>query len=161
MGILVSNKHCVTIYSDGSCSPNPGLGGWAAILIDPVNNRRKEISGVEENSTNNRMEIRSAIEALNCLKKPCEVTLHSDSKYLIDAFNQGWIENWQETKWVNSRGCPVANQDLWKNLLEVTSTHNIKWVWVKGHSNNIENELCDQLAVLARQEYIKNKGIRK
>jgi len=139
------NMSDVTIYTDGACSGNPGPGGWGAILIykDIV----KEKSGYEENTTNNRMELTAAIEALKMLKRPCNVNLYSDSSYLINAFNQKWIDNWLKRGWIKSDNkTPVENKDLWLKLLDLSSIHNIKWIKVKGHADNEYNNRCDKLA---------------
>ena len=142
----------IQIYADGSCSPNPGRGGWAAVLVSPSQNHaRLEISGTEAHSTNNRMELTAAIEGLKAVKKPCIIDLHTDSKYVQQAFTQGWLENWQRTGWKNKKQEPVANQDLWKNLLKLTQVHKVYWHWVKGHSDCAENNRCDELAKQARQ----------
>ncbi|QSZ26417.1 ribonuclease HI [Aceticella autotrophica] len=137
-------KALVEIYTDGACSGNPGPGGWGAILI--YEGIKKEISGYEENTTNNRMELTAAIKALSMLKKPCNVNLYSDSSYLVNAFNQGWIAKWQKKNWVKSDKTPVENQDLWNKLLELTSIHNVNWIKVKGHADNEYNNKCDKLA---------------
>ena len=134
----------VIIYTDGACSGNPGPGGWGAVLI--YNEIRKEISGGEAPSTNNRMEIMAAIAALESLKEPCEADLYSDSAYLVNAFKQGWLENWQKNGWKTSKKQPVENQDLWKRLLLQTSKHQVEWHKVKGHAENKENNRCDELA---------------
>lgn len=135
----------VDIYTDGACSGNPGPGGWAAILKIGVH--EKEISGFAENTTNNRMELTAAIEALKALNRPCKVNLYSDSAYLVKAFNEHWIDNWQRNGWKNSTKQPVSNAELWQELLSLTQKHTIEWKWVKGHANNPYNNRCDQLAV--------------
>lgn len=135
----------VEIYTDGACSGNPGPGGWAAVLL--ARGAEKEISGSELSTTNNRMELTAAIEALRCLKKPCKVKLHSDSAYLVSAFNQGWLANWQRNGWRNAAKDPVSNPDLWQALLEVAGQHEIEWIKVKGHADNEMNNRCDKLAV--------------
>lgn len=134
----------VTIYTDGACSGNPGVGGWGAVLF--YKNQMKEISGYEENTTNNKMELTAAIEALNKLKTPCVVDLYSDSAYLINAFNEGWVNNWILNGFKNSSKKEVANVDLWKKLIEFNTIHKIKWIKVKGHSDNQYNNRCDELA---------------
>lgn len=135
----------VTIYTDGACSGNPGPGGWGAVLI--YNGHNKEISGkVEETTTNNRMELLAVIEALKALKEPCQVEIHSDSAYLINAFQQKWIEKWQKNGWLNSKKEQVENIDLWKALLELAAVHQVEWIKVKGHEGNPMNERCDRLA---------------
>ncbi|NLJ95299.1 MAG: ribonuclease HI [Clostridiaceae bacterium] len=135
----------VDIYTDGACSGNPGPGGWAAIL--KVGQHEKEISGFVNNTTNNRMELTAAIEALKALNRPCQINLYSDSAYLVKAFNENWIENWQKNNWKNSAKQPVANSDLWQELISLTEPHQINWIWVKGHADNEYNNRCDQLAV--------------
>lgn len=142
----------VTIYTDGACSGNPGPGGWGAVLM--FNQFRKEMSGYEPQTTNNRMELTAAIVALNALKEPCEVRLYSDSAYLVNAFQQRWLDNWQKRNWIKSDKKPVENQDLWKELLRLTGIHQVTWNKVKGHASNQENNRCDELATRA----IKNRG---
>ena len=137
-----SNK--VIIYTDGACSGNPGVGGWGAILFH--GNIKKEISGYEENTTNNRMELTAAIMALDKLKVPCVVELFSDSAYLINAFNEDWITNWQMNGFKNANKKEVANVELWQKLIEFNNTHKIKWIKVKGHADNEFNNRCDELA---------------
>lgn len=134
----------VTIYTDGACSGNPGPGGWGAILLS--GDYRKELSGFEPSTTNNRMEIRAAIESLRALRYPCSVRLYSDSAYLVNAFRQNWLANWQRNGWRNARKEPVENQDLWRELLEVARPHRVEWIKVKGHADNALNNRCDELA---------------
>ena len=134
----------VTIYTDGACSGNPGIGGWGAVLFH--GNTKKEISGYEENTTNNRMELTAAIMALEKLKMPCEIDLYSDSAYLINAFNEGWIISWQMNGFKNANKKPVANVELWEKLIEFNNTHKITWIKVKGHADNVYNNRCDELA---------------
>ncbi len=134
----------VTIYTDGACSGNPGPGGWGAVLMHGMH--KKELSGGEEHTTNNRMEVYAAIAALSALKEPCKVTLYSDSKYLVDAINKGWAKNWQANDWRASSG-KAKNPDLWEALLLLLEKHDVAFVWVKGHADNLYNERCDQLAV--------------
>ena len=134
----------VTIYTDGACSGNPGPGGWSAILI--YRESRLELSGYEAHTTNNRMELMGPIMALSKLKEPCEVLLHSDSSYLINAFEKHWLENWQKRNWVTSTKKPVENQDLWKQLLSMTQKHQVCWIKVRGHSDVALNNRCDELA---------------
>lgn len=134
----------VTIYTDGACSGNPGPGGWGAILIYGEN--KKEISGGEKETTNNIMEITAVIESLKLLKYPCDVKLYSDSAYVVNAFNNNWIESWQKNGWVNSKKEEVKNKELWKELIELTKTHNVTFIKVKGHSDNEFNNRCDELA---------------
>ena len=134
----------ITIYTDGACSGNPGPGGWGAIL--EYRGVEKELSGYEAETTNNRMELTAATEALKLLKESCEVKLYSDSAYLVNGFNQNWVENWQKNNWKNSKKEPVLNQDLWKILIELGEKHKITWIKVKGHSDNEKNNRCDKLA---------------
>jgi len=134
----------VRIYTDGACSGNPGKGGWAAILI--YNAHHKEIFGSEEYTTNNRMEMTAALKGLMALKEPCEVELYSDSAYLVDSFNLGWIEKWKSNGWKKSNNEEVKNQDLWEQLLYLCSIHKVKWIKVKGHADNEYNNRCDKLA---------------
>ena len=134
----------VTIYTDGACSGNPGPGGWGAILIYGEN--KKEISGGEKETTNNIMEIKAVIESLKLLKYPCDVKLYSDSAYVVNAFNKNWVESWQKNGWINSKKEEVKNKELWKELIELTKTHNVTFIKVKGHSDNEFNNRCDELA---------------
>lgn len=134
----------VTIYTDGACSGNPGPGGWGAILI--YREKQMEISGYDEHTTNNRMELIAPIEALSRLKEPCEVDVYSDSAYLTNAFLQNWLGNWVRRGWIKSDKKPVENRDLWENLLKLTSIHKISWHKVKGHADNPLNNRCDELA---------------
>ncbi len=136
-------KH-VIIYTDGACSGNPGPGGWGAVLI--YGDFRREISGAEANTTNNRMELTAAIKALESLKLPCAVELYSDSAYLINAYKQNWLTNWVKRGWLKADKKPVENVDLWKRLLELSALHTIAWHKVKGHADNPENNRCDRLA---------------
>ncbi len=134
----------VTIYTDGACSGNPGPGGYGAILM--YNDIKKEISGGEKNTTNNKMELLAAIEALKMLNMPCEVDLYSDSAYLINCFNNNWLESWKKNGWRNSKKEEVKNIDLWQELDKLNKTHKINWIKVKGHADNEYNNRCDYLA---------------
>ena len=134
----------VDIYTDGACRGNPGRGGWGAVLV--YNGREKELSGGERETTNNRMELTAAIRALSMLKEPCEVTLYSDSKYLIDAITKGWVESWRAKGWREADKSPALNVDLWEKLLVLLNTHKVSFVWVKGHDGHAYNERCDKLA---------------
>lgn len=146
------SKPYVEIFTDGACSPNPGRGGWGAILISPAHDHhRREISGGEPQTTNNRMELTAAIEGLRALKRPCHVKLTTDSQYLCQAFTKGWLAKWQKNGWQTRDKKPVLNEDLWRALIDLTTTHHVEWAWVKGHANHPENERADQLAVQARQ----------
>lgn len=141
----MNSRPAVDVYTDGSCSGNPGPGGWAAVII--FGNIEKEISGGDVLTTNNRMEMIAAIEALKQLKKPCRVRLHSDSAYLVNAFTNGWIESWKKNGWKNSTRQTVSNIDLWQQLDVLSEQHDIEWIKVKGHSGHKYNERCDALAV--------------
>lgn len=135
----------VIIYTDGACLPNPGPGGYAAILI--AGGTRKQIVGGHRLTTNNRMEILAAIVGLEALKRPCRVTLYSDSKYLVDTIMLGWAQRWRANGWKRNSKEYAVNTDLWGRLLDLCATHQVKFVWVKGHAGQRENELCDQLSV--------------
>lgn len=143
-------KH-VSIYTDGGCRPsNPGPGGYGIVLN--YNGQRKELSGGFRWTTNNRMELLAAIIGLEALKQPCQVTLYSDSKYLVDAMTAGWAKRWQSQGWRrNKKGEKAKNPDLWARLLDAAKRHKIDWQWVRGHSGITENERCDQLATQAAQ----------
>ncbi len=141
----------ITIYTDGACSGNPGPGGWAAIL--EYNGREKELSGGEAHTTNNRMELTAVIEALKALKEGCEVDLYSDSKYVIDALEKGWVYNWRRNNWVKSDKKPALNSDLWEALLGEMARHKVKLHWVKGHASNPKNNRCDELAVAESKKF--------
>ena len=146
------SKPKVIIYTDGACSGNPGPGGWGALL--QYNNIDKKIFGYEINTTNNRMEMVAAIEALRALKKPCDIHLYTDSKYLQQGITQ-WIHKWIQNNWHKSNNIPIKNIDLWKDLYTEISKHDIMWHWVKGHSNNAGNIIADQLAVKGRENAIR------
>jgi ribonuclease HI len=137
----------VIIYTDGACDPNPGTGGWAAILIK--GGHKKILTGGQRDTTNNRMELTAAIEALRALTQPCTVTLFTDSEYVRNAIVLGWLKNWIKKGWRNSGG-PVKNRDLWEQLLEQIGRHQIDWHWVRGHDSDPLNNECDRLAVEAR-----------
>ncbi len=136
-------KH-VDIYTDGACRGNPGRGGWGAILV--YGTKEKEISGGEPMTTNNRMELMGAISALELLKESCDVTLTSDSKYLTDAINKGWLENWKRNGWKKADKKPVLNIELWERLDTLLAKHTVRFVWVHGHEGHVYNERCDVLA---------------
>ena len=141
----------VVIYTDGACSGNPGPGGWAAILM--AGGAKKELSGGEANTTNNRMELMGVISGLKALTRPCNVEVHSDSAYVVNAFSQNWIGKWASNGWKNSAKADVANTDLWKELLELTKIHNVTFVKVKGHADNEFNNRCDELAVMESKKF--------
>lgn len=134
----------VVIYTDGACSGNPGAGGWGAVLM--FQQIKKEISGGDRETTNNKMELTAPIEALKMLKKPCRVKLYSDSAYLVNAFLQGWIYNWQKNGWKTADKKDVKNKELWEQIYGFTKVHQIEWIKVKGHSDNPYNNRCDELA---------------
>ena len=140
----------IQIYTDGACSGNPGIGGWGAVLV--YKSVEKELSGAEENTTNNRMELTAVIKALKQLKEPCKVVLTTDSKYVCDSINKGWVYSWQQNNWKKADKKPALNVDLWEQLLELLQIHQVDFVWVKGHNGHKYNERCDQLAV---NEYMK------
>lgn len=137
----------VTLYTDGACSGNPGPGGFGAIL--EFNGKQKELSAGYKETTNNRMELMAVIKGLDALKEPCEVKVVSDSKYVVDAINKGWVYNWEENNWIKSDRKPVQNIDLWENLLALMDEHEVTYEWVEGHNGHPENERCDRLAVSA------------
>lgn len=139
----MTQKQPVTIYTDGACSGNPGPGGWGAILI--FGDRRKELKGGNAKTTNNRMELLAAIEALNALNQPCSVDLHTDSNYLRDGITR-WIEKWKTNGWRTANRKPVKNIELWKSLEAAREGHDVRWHWVKGHTGQCENERADELA---------------
>ncbi len=137
----------VEIYTDGACTGNPGKGGYGAVLI--YNGNEKRISKGFRKTTNNRMELMAAIDALKLLKEDCIVDLYSDSKYLTDAINQSWLSSWQKNGWKKSDKKPVLNRDLWEELLLLINKHKVTFIWVKGHNGNPFNEVCDTMAVEA------------
>jgi len=138
----------VDIFTDGACKGNPGPGGWGVLLR--MGEREKELSGGEPHTTNNRMEMTAVIRGLEALREPCEVTLHSDSRYVIDGMTK-WIFGWQKKGWVNSQRKPVINSDLWRELIDAARPHKIAWQWVKGHDGHPENERVDRLACAAAE----------
>lgn len=140
----------VTIYTDGACEPNPGPGGYGIVLI--YGGARKEFSGGFRRTTNNRMEIYAAIKALEMLKEPCNVTLHSDSEYVVNAMMQGWVKRWKENNWWRSKQERTVNSDLWEKLFNLCEKHQVEFVWVKGHVGNPENERCDKLSYIALEK---------
>ena len=138
----------VEIFTDGACSGNPGPCGYGVILR--FGEHTKELSGGEHETTNNRMELTGVITGLSALKEPCEVTLTTDSKYVVDSITKGWVYGWQKKGWIKSDKKPALNVDLWKQLLPLLEKHKVNFVWVKGHAGHPENERCDQLAVIQR-----------
>lgn len=152
--MAIERSH-VDIYTDGACSGNPGPGGWAAILVG--SGRERELSGGEAHTTNQRMEIQAVVEGLRALKRPCEVTVFSDSAYVINCMTQRWYVKWQREGWLNSQRQPVANKDLWEALLEAVNTHAVSFGKVKGHSGHHYNERCDELARAASKDAASKK----
>lgn len=146
----MDNLKKITLYTDGSCIGNPGPGGYAYILI--YGDIKKEFSGYEAETTNNRMELRAVINGLNQLKEPCDVTIYTDSAYVLNAFEQDWITNWQLKGWRTANNKDVLNKDLWLKLLDAMERHKVSWVKVKGHADNELNNRCD---ILARGEILK------
>lgn len=135
----------ISLYTDGACSGNPGPGGWAAILH--WGEYEKELCGGETETTNNRMELTAALEGLKALRQPCEVELYSDSQYLINGFEKGWVYQWEKKDWMRTKTEPVKNPELWKELLAMSRIHRISFHWVKGHADDELNLRCDRLAV--------------
>ncbi|MCL2819665.1 MAG: ribonuclease HI [Oscillospiraceae bacterium] len=140
----------VTIYTDGACRGNPGPGGWGAILM--YGSKKKELSGGEISTTNNRMELISVISALEALKEPCKVMLYTDSQYVANAINLGWLDSWKAKGW-KRKGGEVKNPDLWVKLVALLETHKVTFTWVKGHAENELNNRCDELAVAESKKY--------
>eukprot|EP01156_Anaeramoeba_ignava_P013855 Anaeramoba_ignava/a607666_14.p3 GENE.a607666_14~~a607666_14.p3 ORF type:complete len:153 (-),score=5.91 a607666_14:1491-1949(-) len=143
----------VEIFSDGACSGNPGPGGWGAILR--FNNIEKELSGFAKDTTNNKMELTAVISALEALKEPCKVKICTDSQYISNAFEKGWLENWKKNGWKTASKKPVKNKELWERLSSQADKHELTWEWVKGHAGHPENERCDALAVAERDKASK------
>ncbi|MBR6632714.1 MAG: ribonuclease HI [Clostridia bacterium] len=141
----------VNIYTDGACSGNPGPGGWASILV--YKGTEKLISGGEASTTNNRMELTAVVTALEALNEECEVELTSDSKYVVDAINKGWLESWQKKNWKKSDGKPALNIDLWQKLIPQLERHKVSFIWIKGHDGHPYNERCDVAAVEESQKF--------
>ena len=133
----------IEIFTDGACKGNPGPGGWGALLR--MGQHEKEMHGSERDTTNNRMEMTAVIRAVRALTEPCEIALHTDSRYVIDGMTK-WIEGWKRKGWVSASKKPVKNVDLWHDLIEATQRHKIDWIWVKGHNGHAENERVDKLA---------------
>ena len=135
----------VDLYADGACSGNPGRGAWGTILV--YNGHEKILTGSAKETTNNRMELMGVINGLEVLNRPCSVTAYTDSQYVVNAVNQGWLEKWSMSGWVKPDKKPVKNRDLWEYLLELMGTHSVTFVWVKGHADNAYNNRCDKIAV--------------
>jgi ribonuclease HI len=140
------NGDVVTVYTDGGCDPNPGRGGWGVVLV--YKGKVKELSGHEDITTNNRMELTAAVRALEALRRPCRVALHTDSQYLQKGITN-WMKKWKQNGW-RTRSGAVKNQDLWQRLDALTDTHDVEWHWVRGHAGDVLNERCDALAREAR-----------
>ena len=151
MPSVIRNLPKVWIFSDGSCRPNPGPGGWGAILRCPQRRVEKELSGYEADTTNNRMELTAATKALATLRRPCQVVVTTDSEYLANAFRQGWLAKWKGNGWRTASRKPVKNQDLWRALDALLRVHTVRWEWIPGHAGHPENERCDELANEARE----------
>lgn len=149
------------IYTDGACSGNPGKGGYGVVMIYKGN--RKEFSEGFIETTNNRMEILAVIKSLEALKEPCNVNLYSDSKYVVDAVEKGWAKKWKSNGWKRNKNEMASNIDMWERLLNLLEKHNVKFIWVKGHADNVENERCDFLArqAIANNQLIKDIGYYK
>lgn len=141
----------VNVYTDGSCRKNPGPGGWGAILV--YGGMEKSICGGEAHTTNNRMELTAAIEALSALKEPCQVTLTSDSRYLTDGVTKGWVYSWQKKGWRRGGKEEIPNADLWERLIALLEIHRVELVWVRGHAGHEYNERCDEMAQAKSAEY--------
>lgn len=141
----------VTVYTDGACSGNPGPGGWAAILM--YGEHRRELSGGEPSTTNNRMELTAIISALSALKEPCTVELYSDSRYVLDALEKGWAARWRRNGWKRNKSDAALNPDLWEALLNLVEVHDVRCHWVRGHADNPYNNRCDQLAVAESRKF--------
>ena len=144
---LTTSQPQVKIYTDGGCKPNPGPGGYGVVLAHPK--KRAETSGGFRKTTNNRMEIFAIIAGLEMLRQPCQVTLFSDSQYVVKSMTNGWVKSWKRKLWWRSKTDPVPNADLWERLLVLCETHQVEFRWVKGHAGHSENERCDQLAMAA------------
>ena len=144
-------KKQVEIYTDGACSGNPGPGGYGAILL--YKNKQKEISGGEKLTTNNRMELTGVIAALKALKEPCRVRIYTDSRYIVNAVNDGWVYRWKDAGWMRNKKEPAQNSDLWECVLELLEIHEVEFFWVKGHGENEFNNRCDMLAVKQANKY--------
>jgi ribonuclease HI len=142
----MTSENTVVIYTDGACSGNPGPGGWGGVLL--YNGHRREISGGEKETTNNRMEMMAVIRSLELLKRPCRIQLHTDSTYVMKGMTE-WLANWKKKNWRTAGKQPVKNQELWQRLEQAVERHDVEWCWVKGHSGITENERADELARLA------------
>lgn len=148
---MEENLKKVTLYTDGACSGNPGPGGYGAVLI--YKGMEKEISGGEENTTNNKMELLAVVKGLELLKEKCQVTVYSDSAYVVNSIEKGWVYGWKKNNWVKSDKQKAKNIALWEELLHLMEQHEVSFVKVKGHSDNVYNNRCDKLAVAAREKF--------
>lgn len=149
----------VLLYSDGACSPNPGTGGWGVVLVAPRHEgQRKELSGAEFNTTNNRMELMAVIEGLRAVKRPSRVRIITDSLYVKKAFTEGWLKNWIAGGWRTAGKKAVKNVELWQELMKEMEIHDIEWAWVRGHAETPENNRADELAVEARKRLLAQGG---
>ena len=146
----------VTIYTDGACSGNPGPGGYGAILM--YGSHKKELSGGDANTTNNRMELMGVITALKALNRPCQVDLYTDSQYVVNAIEKGWAKKWQSNGWMRNKKDKALNPDLWQMLLDLLEVHQVTFHWVKGHAENPYNNRCDELAVAESHKYKSGNG---
>ncbi len=150
----------IDIYTDGACSGNPGAGGYGIVML--YKGIRKELSQGYRVTTNNRMEMLAVIKALECLKEPCQVTLYSDSKYVVDSITKGWVYGWKKRGWIKSDKKKALNVDLWERLLPLLEKHQVEFIWVKGHAENVENERCDELArgAIASGDLLEDENYR-
>jgi len=147
----------IEIFTDGACKGNPGVGGWGALLRSK--GKEREMHGGEEHTTNNRMELMGAIAALEVLSRPCDIKLHTDSKYVQQGISE-WVHGWKKRGWKTASKQPVKNEDLWRRLDEAAGRHKIEWLWVKGHAGHVENERADQLANRGVEEILNSKQLR-
>ena len=148
----MEKKTLVELFADGACSGNPGPGGWGTILR--CMGKEKELSGGEEQTTNNRMALTAVIEGLKALRFPCRVTVTTDSQYVYNGVTKGWAEGWRQNNWVKKDKRPALNADLWEELLNLLAVHDVTFVWIKGHNNHAENERCDALAVAQSRKFL-------
>lgn len=150
----MENRKKIFVFTDGSCSGNPGPGGWACIL--KYNSTEKELCGGEKNTTNNRMEMTAVIQALKALKEPCDVELYTDSQYICNSINNEWVFSWKKNGWKKADKKPALNIELWEEILKLIEIHNVNFNWIKGHVGHRENERCDKLAVEQTAFYSEN-----
>lgn len=150
----MENRKKIFVFTDGSCSGNPGPGGWGCIL--KYNSTEKELCGGEKNTTNNRMEMTAVIQALKALKEPCDVELYTDSQYICNSINNEWVFSWKKNGWKKADKKPALNIELWEEILKLIEIHNVNFNWIKGHAGHPENERCDKLAVEQTAFYSEN-----